>query len=431
MSEDLSFRLNHSFLTGIYLAVNAIQDVYLLVDGPNCIFHKAERIHGRHDLFSTILSCSGQHRIQFTGTDTQKVATNYESIVAEAIQKITALNNCNSLFLSSIPFCTIVGTQYDRIIREISPKTAKPVIYIPGRSLEEDWLDGYSRTLNSLAASVDISRGVPKPENVAVVGYLMDRTESDHQANIAEIKRMLKGISLNPVSIWLSNESYGSLQDIKNASVVISFPYAREAARIIAKRIGARVIETVLPFGIAHTQQWLRQIGEALERDSESEAFIEREMEEIVPKLEWIIPHVFLNRRLAWIGDPYIFEGFVSLAEDLGINIVGSFFTAKQSHADKISMKCLIKENRVIFEPRHRKLYAELKKIEKQGVDLVITSGQCLPMIDSRIAYLEFGYPSYYYHALQYEPYLGFRGCLSFVHRMANAVMGSSMFTGR
>jgi len=431
MSEDLSSRLNCPYLIGVYLAINAIPDAYLLVDGPNCLFHKAEYIHGRHDLHSTLFNCSGYHRVQFTGTNSEKVATNYESAVAGDIQKIASLSHCKGIFLSSISFCKIVGIQYDRLIREIPGDLGKPVWEVAGYSLEGDWLDGYARTLHCLASSIDLKRGSPKPENVAIVGYLMDRTEADHQGNIAELRRMLEGISLKPVSIWLSNSPLGHLQKIKNAATVISLPHGREAASTIAERIGARVINTSFPFGIARTQEWIRQVAGALGKRPEAEAFIQRETEQIIPKLEWLVPHVFLNRRLVWIGEPYLLGGLMSLAEDLGFRIAGAYLAASQRHLDKETVKMFKEKARIIFEPTRRKLNAEWKLHKKNGVDLVIGNSRGLSMIDSDAAQMEFGYPCYHYHALQQEPYLGFRGSISFIHRMVNAIMGSSMFKGR
>ena len=55
MLHEFSPRINFPFMHGLYLGINAVRDAYLLVDGPNCSFFKAEHIHGGHDFNSTLL----------------------------------------------------------------------------------------------------------------------------------------------------------------------------------------------------------------------------------------------------------------------------------------------------------------------------------------------------------------------------------------
>ncbi len=63
---DFSQPERYPFLIGVYLAINAIPDAYGIIDGPNCLFFKAEYIHGKHDIRSTLLDVLGHHRIAAT-----------------------------------------------------------------------------------------------------------------------------------------------------------------------------------------------------------------------------------------------------------------------------------------------------------------------------------------------------------------------------
>ena len=64
--EDFSLRTTYTYLLGVYVAVNAIKDAYLLVEGPDCTYMKAQYIQGNHDWLSTLTSVSGFHRIANT-----------------------------------------------------------------------------------------------------------------------------------------------------------------------------------------------------------------------------------------------------------------------------------------------------------------------------------------------------------------------------
>ena len=61
-SEEFSPRLAYSYMVGVYLAVNAIRDARLVVEGPDCTYMKAQYVQGNHDVLSTLTSVSGYHR---------------------------------------------------------------------------------------------------------------------------------------------------------------------------------------------------------------------------------------------------------------------------------------------------------------------------------------------------------------------------------
>ncbi|MDD5630036.1 MAG: hypothetical protein PHU21_13290, partial [Elusimicrobia bacterium] len=184
MPEGPGVRLNMPFLHGVYAAFNAIPDACFLGDGPSCVFSKAEQIHGRHDLFSTLLSCAGDHRIQYSGVNVFTISGNLEAELAAGLRRMAAWPHCGVLFTGAMPMCAIAGTDYGRILREALAGARQPAFLIPRRSaVSGDWLDGYAGLLEVLAKGMDLSGARPRSDQVAVVGYLMDRNEGDHEGN--------------------------------------------------------------------------------------------------------------------------------------------------------------------------------------------------------------------------------------------------------
>ena len=53
-------------------------------------------------------------------------------------------------------------------------------------------------------------------------------------------------------------------------------------------------------------------------REAAAEALIDRELRDIMPRLEFVAPYQFLHRRLVFVGDPFHAQGFLDIAEDLG-----------------------------------------------------------------------------------------------------------------
>jgi nitrogenase molybdenum-iron protein alpha/beta subunit len=422
-ATDFSQRLNYSYLLGVYLAINAIQDAFLLVDGPTCIFHKAEHVFGKHDLFSTLLDCSGRHRIQYSGTDTKKITTDYEGDLKTMLSKLAALDICKALFISSIPFCTLAGTDYTRLIKEATRGILKTAYEIPGRSLEEDWLQGYAQTLDVLAKNVDLSKAKPKKDTAAIVGYLMDRHEGDHSANLEELKRIFESLGMNLCSVWLSGSTYGALEDVKHASVIYAFPYGRQAAYILGERLNVPVVETPLPFGIEMTLNFVKKIMKHSKNNLLGNRFINTEMSLIVTRLEWAVPTLFLNRHFIWIGDPYGGAGVMSLLLEMGGHVDACVLTSNHSHVAGLLKNFSKFKTAFYIEPKRKEWRDLFKTKYEKGTDLVIGDTTSLALLTKNAKTLEFGFPSYFHHCFQQEPFMGFKGVLSFVQRMANAIL--------
>jgi nitrogenase molybdenum-iron protein alpha/beta subunit len=410
MGQQFSTPMNYPTLMGVYLAVNALKDAYVLVDGPDCAFYKAHFIHGRHDLNSTLLRIGGRHRVAFTNVCSRGVVKEHDDIIGRELQMLDGLAESGLVLVTALPMCSITGVDYGRTIRLRAKSLTKPAIDIPPESLVGDWLDGYEQTLNALAKGLALTGGKRRPGTVAVVGYLMDRNESDHHANLAEIRRMLRGLSLETASVWLSGQDCSELARAEEAEVIVSLPYGRAAARRLAQRTGARLVETELPFGLPKTQRFLRDVASAAGKESEAEAFIDSELSRAVPRLKWIIPQYFLHRRAGFMGDPHLLGGFRDIADDLGLRLEGAIVRGRAAHGPA--------GPGVLHEPPA--MSDEVRKFMDLPLDLFVTTWCEHEWPRLKFPAMEFGFPSYRHHALSDRPFLGFNGFLAFVERMAD-----------
>lgn len=277
MSCKIGVRINIPYLQGAYLGFNAIPDAYFLGDGPSCIFDKAEQIHGRHDLFSSLLSCDGDHRVQHTGLNVFNIAGDTEKEIAAALKRIAAFPACGAVFFGSMPMCALVGTDYERLLREALGESRKPSFLMPRRSaVSGDWLDGYAAVLEALASGMDLDGAKPEAGSVALVGYLMDRNEGDHRGNLRELERIVRALGLKPVSVWLSGKPYEELRAVRRAGTVVSLPHGRKAGKILAKRLAVDLVEAELPFGLEATRRFVETLGRAFGRERRARDFIAR-----------------------------------------------------------------------------------------------------------------------------------------------------------
>jgi nitrogenase molybdenum-iron protein alpha/beta subunit len=416
-------RLNPPYLHGAFLAVNAISDAYFLGDGPDCIRAKGEQIHGRHDLFSTLMSCKGEHRIHYTGLSVFNIAGNLEGEIAAGLERIARRPSCGAVFMGSVPMCTIAGTDYERIVRQVFAGGYKPHFIVPPQTgLGGDWLDGYAAVLEALAAGMDLTPAAPRPENVALVGYLMGRNEGDHRGNVRELERIFRALGLNLVSTWLSGGDYESLRAARNAGAVVSFGHGRKAARLVAERLGVRHLPAELPFGLAATKRFVESLGREFGREREAAAFIRAELDAAAPALEWAVPHAFLGRRFAYVSDPHYAAPFAEMIEELGGEISGMILLGGSRHLDEDARRALAARPRTVFEPMQNDLARDWRGLKRKDADVLVATTMAVEFLRPETSWLEFGYPSDYTHFLKDEPFLGFRGALGFCSRLANEV---------
>ena len=250
---DFSPPFRYPFLLGAMLATNAIPDARLLVDGPPCTFRTAQLVHGKHDWASDLLDASGRHRILSTDLSAEGVVRHDGEAVARHIRAIARQGGAGAVFVGAMPHVAVLAPPYEELLGALRETVPLPLLELGRASLDEDWLDGYQAALEALAAGLPLPRGETRPERVAVVGYLMDRTEADHT---------------------------------------------------LAARTGARVLSCDPPFGLESTVRFLRAVAQATGRAEAAERVITDELRAVVPRLEWAVPHVFTGRRLAFSATP-------------------------------------------------------------------------------------------------------------------------------
>ncbi|MBI5881792.1 MAG: hypothetical protein HZB91_01610, partial [Elusimicrobia bacterium] len=390
--EDVSTPMNFPTLLGVYLAVNAVKDAYILVDGPDCTLYKAHFVHGRHDLNSTLLSITGRHRVLFTNVCSRGVVKEHDALLRRHLLTLDSIKESGLTLVTALPMCSITGVDYGRVLRSLKGKLTKPGVDIPPDSLVGDWLDGYDQAMAAIARGLGLSKGRRRKGCVAVVGHLMDRNEADQTANAAELRRMLAGLSLDVASVWLDGGSASDLKAAETAEFIISLPYGRAAGRRLAELTGAALVETELPFGLTKTAAFLRDVGQASGRKAEAESFIDHELSKVIPRLQWIIPQRFLNRTAAFMGDPYLLEGFLDIAEDLGMAVEGAISRGRNAHGPRplgdARAGTVILREPPVFSDEVRKLLSAPKDI--------FVSCWCereWPHMENRV--MEFGFPSY------------------------------------
>lgn len=420
MNENATRRLYSPYSIGVVLAVNALRDAYLLLDAPECALWRPGFVHGSHDLTSTLWDPSGVHRVQVSGTSTEKLATGDFTGLGQRLTRLAQVPGCGAVLAVGFPMATISGVPYETIWKNLSPRPAVPLVVVRGGATSHDWLDGYAQTLAALARDLPLAAMPRRDDAVAVVGYLYDRGERDHVANLAELHRMLAGCGLDLVSVWPSGGRVADLARVATAGTILSLPYGREAASRLAERTGARLVELDLPLGLEGSAAWLARVGAAIGREADARRFAEHELRRLVPRLERVVADVFAGATFAFAGDPVLVRPLALLLGELGSRLALAIGFAAGHHRatlgpfDDLPFPVVLEPS----EGSSRRIVSET--LADVPVDGLI--GADLPAwseLPTGGRPVELGYPSYRSHALHDRPYFGFEGTLCLVSRLA------------
>ena len=423
VDESRTLRCNLPGSIGQLLAVNAVPDLALLLDGPSCGFHKGELIAGNHDLTSTLLDAAGDHRICTTDADVFNIARDRRELIAGRIDALRRHPDAGLVLVSALPMASVVGVQYDALIDGLAPAAgAAPVHRVEIEPFAADWLEGYAAVLEVLAREVDLPVATPSAGRAVVVGALMDRNEEDRRADLHELTDLLSGVGLDDCVFLPGSGGFaGDLRRVAGAGVVISLPYGRAAARTLAGRLGATLVETDLPIGLEGTTRWLRAVGEAIGHAEEAWAVSELLLPRAVRRLEWVVPHHLLHRRLAFVGDPFLAAGLTAMGRELGFEVAEAFILGKERQRESLIDPAALpaathwQPPASLVTRRLRELHAD------RPLDLVVTNTHYLHLTRAAdLPFLELGFPDALSHHLTPAPTLGYRGCLHLAERLMN-----------
>lgn len=405
--------LDHPYSLGVMLAVNAVSDAYLLLDAPTCAQWRPGFIQSSHDSTSTLWDSEGAHRVQISCTTTEMIIKGNLEDLSSRLGRMAQAPGCGAVVAAGFPMARISGTPYETLWRALTPAPSVPFFAVTGGAVSDDWLDGYAHTLLAFARDIALPERERRAQDVAVVGYMHDRGERDHAANIAEMRRMLGGLGLNLVSVWPVGGPTADLAAAASAGAVVSLPYGREAAALLAQRLGARLIETGLPLGLNASAEWLAAVGSALGRQAQAAAFAEKELTRLAPRLTWAVEELFLHSRFVFVGDPVLLGPLARQLAEVGGRMVGAVATAGPQHA-RLWDGLPFPVHAAPSDSQTGRLF-DAWFGGADPADCLIGSADRGP--EQRP--VELGYPSNNSHAFHDRPYLGFEGALCLLGRIA------------
>lgn len=405
-------------LNGVYIAVDAIPDCMLVVDGPYCVVHKAA-LQASHHLASNLFSPLSNGRVIPTHRDAAieevaSVALNRDEILRLAIERTSKLAHPGILLATSFDYVELVQRPLRHIVQGLRQEGV-PVAMLPGSSLKDDWVGGYCSVLRTLAEALPLPPPQPRPRTVGIVGYFFDRDEGDHQGNLDEIRRLVEAMGATVGAVWLSGQSTSSLAQISTCQALLSLPLGHEAAGILGKRLGIPVCPAPLPLGLHASAHFVELLGDLLDCPQKARSIASQEIDVTLAKAA---PHVeqFLSGASATIAlEPTMALAMAAFCDEMGIHI-----------AECWGVRDRLVSLRPPSPPPPPPPQAAPTEAARLRRHFHIASSIHQQYREDRIP-VHFGYPDLVHHYLNPHPFLGFSGTLQCVSDLTQAVLTSEL----
>jgi len=417
--ESFAAPFSYPRILGGYVAVNAVPDVWMLVDSADCSTLRAEIIQDNHDWNSTLITEDGRYRIASSGVCPNTIVLDRRYDLGEQIAVVGSGEGA-FLFVCAAPVTALVGVDYRSIIAKVEERLAMKALVVDPVDSVGDWVSGYTQILEMLAENIELPGGTQRGEAVALVGYLWDRNEADHSASVEEMRRLIRGLGLDPVSVWLSGAPTTELARVSEASTIVALPYCGRAADILAARTGGSVVHLDLPIGLQGTIGWVEQLAAQTGRTAEGKKLVGREAPahyELVAKA--VLRH-FMNRDFAICTEANLSVGLARMVREFGgvVKLLATAGASLPSSAHELAET--IVENGTMEAIRR-----ELASMSESGDSnpVLIGNERAIAVAESeRIVVVPLGFQASGIHHLYDSPFLGFSGTLSLVDRIVNAI---------
>lgn len=428
MEHDSTLRLAPSFMDGAMMVAAAVPDSVLIYVGAACITEHFHNTYREADFGQDLVDDGLRTRLALTFSDLTAGVLGTAEAIERTARRVLEVRRPSCFFLAELSRVTLAGEDLAGVAADLRKRAGVPSIALSSRFLTRDHEAAFRAALEGLADSLPDSafEGGPLPGTAAVIGYFYERHEADHRANVACLEGLLRRLGLDPLPTWLSHAPVADLARAARASVLVALPGGREAARRLAARSGATVVDVDLPVGVAGTDAFLRRVAEASGSRVSPDAVVDAPLRAAWPLLRRAVVTRLAGRRVALAALPDWGTGLARLMrEDLAMDVAVCLRrgrSADPSDPDSPASRDPDRDHDPSVLTWNRHL---ARALADGGLDVVVGSSWERNALDGDAAHLpfvEFGYPCFAWHDLTGHPSLGVPGVLTWAERLSGAV---------
>jgi len=428
---DRSARLTPTFTDGVLVCGAAIPDGVVIYAGGPCVDEQVHATLRLHDVRQTLMAPGALPRLVSTFTDSSLAPLGAARPIRQALDRVLPLLRPRLVVLAELSDLTIAGDDLSAIAASVRERLGPEPIVVAATAqrIARDFRDAIASILADLARELPAAAfaGGPVPGRATVVGYFFERGEGDHVGTVEALSGLLRAVGLDPTATWLSGAPFAGLAEAARSSLLVALPSGRLAARLLAARSGATVVELDLPVGLGGTADWLRAVATASGRPGAADEVIERGLAAAVPWVDAVAGRVLAGRRALVSAVPDWLPGLSRMmGEDYGMEVACGLERAREPAAGVAAAAGAESPERT-FDPSADSLLLHARRaVAGRGLDVLVGSSwewRTLAAAGIDVPFVEFGFPSLAWRCLRPAPLAGFDGALCWAERLSSALL--------
>ena len=423
---------DHTDLFGIFLAVHAVPGaVMFLHTTVGCKF-KTQLHLVYHDWFRE----SHNQRL-WTGVDDERLIQGSGKRLLQFAESWYDRRKPELAVVTTNAAVDLSALDVEAAVEILRERLPCPVLLLQAPGYTGSLRGGYHRMLDAVSGLVDWEKE-PDEKTVCLAGYLFDRFEMDHIANLKELRRLLMGIGLRTTASLFGGDPFDKIMQANEATSLVLLPYAHGIETDPSRFGGRKLALCDLPVGLSGSARFLRVAGKAAGIDPDPvDEFIEREKTKVVPLLAHAA-RVLEGIRTAVFLDTPMASAVTAFVLDLGAEVPLVCLTdgdAADAEAFNETLERLAPDGyrppRVLPGPSRNESLREFTKMnEREPIPVAIGSSVQSQLLGKtrkqgrsrgRVRVLELGYPSTKKHCIYPVPWMGFNGAVGLAQRLMDA----------
>jgi len=252
----------------------------------------------------------------FIGTDMNEQDTVFGATDAlkDIVRETYRRYQPKAIFIGTSCVSGIIGEDVDRIVEELKVEIPVPIAPVHCEGFKSRiWASGFDASDHAVLTSI-----VKPPEKKNNLINFKNFFESAR----LEIIELFANFGVEPMFLY-QNSTIEELSHISEslATVCICGTLGTYLGNALEEKYGVPYVRTINPMGVIGFETWLREIGRVINKATEVEAYLEKEREYYLPKIEEVKKEMKGLRAVIGMGPGYTFEVSRVLLE-LGMEVV-------------------------------------------------------------------------------------------------------------
>lgn len=219
-----------------------------------------------------------------------------------------------AIFVGTSCVSGIIGEDVDSVVAELRAELPVPLAPVHCEGFKSRvWASGFDAADHAVLTNI-----VKPPERKTNIINFKNFNESARQ----EIINIFANFDVAPFFLY-ANSTVQELSRLSEALATVSIcgTLGTYLGNGLEQEYGVPYIKSINPLGIAGFEAWLREIGLVIHKETEVEAYIERERAFYLPKIEEVKQQLKGLRAVLGMGASYAFQ-VSRVLQELGLEVV-------------------------------------------------------------------------------------------------------------